>query len=429
MVAVHSSHRTDAQSRSVESFMDETTASTTDFNQNADGRPRRRRRDAGSAQQSLVEIAKLFEALPPHAIDAEMSLLGAMLWDPRVVGDVVGIVRNGSDFYRPAHAAIYDTMVEIYDRSGGLDLVTLSQALTDKKLIEQVGGLDYLVSLAEGVPGSSGAPHYARLVREKATVRELIGAAGEILSDAHTSRDPAQELLERAEQRIFHIAQKRESEGASDLRDLINETMRILEENEGRHLTGVTSGFIDLDEMLSGFQKGEMVILAARPSMGKTALALNFIENMALAGHPVAMFSLEMGKQQLVQRLLCGRKASIDSQRLRRNMLRKDDYQRLIVLRGRSRRRRRSTSTTRPASRSSACARKARRLRDRFQIQAVVIDYLQLMTAGTRVESRQLEVSEISRGIKAMARELDVPVICLSQLNRAANSAKATVRA
>ncbi|MFO0827003.1 MAG: replicative DNA helicase [Phycisphaerales bacterium] len=378
----------------------------------------KRGRGERGATRGFADVAKLFEALPPHAVEAEMSLLGAMLWDPKVVGDVVTIVRTGGDFYRPAHASIYDAMVELYDKNGGLDLITLNQALVDKGLLDQVGGLDYLVSLAEGVPGASSATHYARLVREKATVRELIAAAGEILRDAHTARDPAQEVLERAEQRIFRIAQQRDQDGASELRDLINETMRLLEQNEGRHLTGLTSGFVDLDEMTSGFQRGEMIILAARPSMGKTALALNFVENMALAGHPVAFFSLEMGKQQLVQRILCGR-GQIDSQRLRRNMLRREDYTRLIAAAGDLAQAKIYIDDT-PGLTLLGMRSKARRLRDRFGIEAVVIDYLQLMSAGTRVESRQLEVSEISRGIKAMARELNVPVICLSQLNRAA---------
>jgi replicative DNA helicase len=379
-----------------------------------------RRRGGRERRQtvSFTDIAKIFEALPPHAVEAEMSLLGSMLWDPRVVGDVVTVVKSGGDFYRPAHGVIYDTMVELYDRHGSLDLVTLNQKLTDKGVLDEIGGLDYLVELAEGVPSAVNATHYAGIVREKATVRELIAAAGEILTDAHRSKEAAQDLLERAEQRIFQIAQRRESNTTADIRELINETMKLLEQNEGRHLTGVTSGFVDLDEMLSGFQRGELIILAARPSMGKTALALNFVENMATAGHPVAVFSLEMGKQQLVQRMLCGR-GQIDSQRLRRNMLRQEDYRRLIAAAGELAEAKIYIDDT-PGLTLLALRSKARRLKERFGIQGVIIDYLQLMSAGGRVESRQIEVSEISRGIKAMARELDVPVVCLSQLNRAA---------
>ncbi len=376
-------------------------------------RSRERRTGAGFA-----DVAKLFDALPPHAIEAEMSLIGSMLWDPRVVGDVITVVKGGGDFYRPAHAVIYETIVELYDRNGSLDLVTLNQRLIDKAVIAEIGGLEYLVELAEGVPSAVNATHYAHIVREKATVRELIAAAGEILAEAHQSKAPAQEVLEEAEKKIFHIAQKRDTTSTVELRELINETMRLLEQNEGRHLTGLTSGFHELDEMLSGFQRGEMIILAARPSMGKTALALNCVENMAMAGHPVAVFSLEMGKQQLVQRMLCGR-GQIDSQRLRRNMLRQDDYRRLIAAAGDLADAKIYIDDS-PGLSLLSMRSKSRRLKDRYDIQGVVIDYLQLMSAGTRVESRQLEVSEISRGIKAMARELDVPVICLSQLNRAA---------
>jgi len=378
-------------------------------------RRRRRERQQGTG---FADVAKLFDTLPPHAIEAEMSLIGSMIWDPRVVGDVITIVKGAGDFYRPAHGVIYETMVELYDRDGSMDITTLSQRLADKQLLAEIGGTAYLLELAEGIPSAVNATHYANIVREKATVRELIAAAGETLAEAHQSKDPAQEILERAEKRIFQIAQKRDTNSTSELRELINETMRILEQNEGQHLTGITSGFVDPYERLSGFQRGEMIILAARPSMGKTALALNFVENMAMAGHPAAVFSLEMGKQQLVQRILCGR-GQIDSQRMRRNMLRREDYQRLIAAAGDLAEAKIFIDDS-PGLSLLSMRSKARRLKDRYDIEAVVIDYLQLMSAGTRVESRQLEVSEISRGIKAMARELDVPVICLSQLNRAA---------
>jgi len=169
--------------------MDENAINSARGSNESDAAGQRRSRRDRQTPRGFADVAKLFEALPPHAIEAEMSLLGSMLWDSKIVGDVVAIVRSGGDFYRPAHTAIYDAMVELYDKSGGLDLITLNQALIDKGLLDAVGGLNYLVSLAEGVPGASAATHYARLVREKATVRDLIGAAGEILHDAHTSRD------------------------------------------------------------------------------------------------------------------------------------------------------------------------------------------------------------------------------------------------
>ena len=294
----------------------------------------------------------------------------------------------------------------------------LNQLLVDRNLVEAVGGLDYLVQLAEGVPSAANAVHWARVVREKATTRELIAAAGEILEEAHSSRQPAQNMLESAEQKIFRIAQKRESGTISTASELVNETMRLIEESEGKGFMGVRTGFSELDEMTNGLQRGEMIILAARPSMGKTALALNLLEQVAQHGTPAVMFSLEMGKQQLIQRMLCAL-GQIDSQKMRRHMLGSDDYRRLMAACGEISKLPMFIDDT-PGLSLLAMRSKARRLKERYGIGFIAIDYLQLMSSGTRVESRQLEVSEISRGIKAMARELDVPVLCLSQLNRAA---------
>jgi replicative DNA helicase len=363
-------------------------------------------------------LVRLFEQLPPHAIEAEMCLLGAMLIDPQVIGDVVLVLRGADDFYKPSNGAIYDAIVHLYDQHGTLDIVHLHQRLADRDVLASVGGQEYLVELASSVPSAAHAVHYARLVREKAVVRHLIEAAGDILYDAYHSPDESQNILEAAEQKIFRIAQQADRGDMQSLHDLIKETMAILEANEGKHLTGLASGFSDLDEITSGLQCGEMIIVAARPSMGKTALALNLAEQIALLNKPVGIFSLEMGKQQLVQRMLAAR-SGIDSQRLRRNMLRADDYRALL-----------NACDTMldapiyiddtPGLSLLQLRAKARRMKQKHEIAAVVIDYLQLMSSGRRVESRQLEVSEISRGVKAMARELDVPVICLSQLNRAA---------
>ncbi len=345
-----------------------------------------------------------------------MGLLGAMILDPVVIGDVVQIIRSRDDFYRPANGALYAAMVDLYNTHASVDLVQLNQLLADRQLLEEIGGQAYLVELAEATPSASNAMHYARLVREKAVLRELIGAASEILYDAYHEPDAAVNLLDIAEQKIFHIAQQSEQTKAESLKELIEQAMEILESREGQHITGVPSGFVELDEMTSGLQHGEMIIVAARPSMGKTAFALNVAENMALAGHGVAVFSLEMGKQQLVQRLLCSR-AAIDSQRLRRNQLGARDFQKLMGACGELQDAPIYIDDT-PGLSLLQLRAKARRLAVRHGLDAIVIDYLQLLTSGRRAESRQVEVSEISRGIKALARELNVPVICLSQLNR-----------
>jgi replicative DNA helicase len=362
------------------------------------------------------ELARLADAMPPHALEAEISLLGSMLLDPAVVPDVIGVVKDGKDFHRPAHSIVFDLMISCYERTASIDVVQLNQMLVDKSLLEEVGGLDYLVHLAESVPTAANAVRYARIVREKATLRELIAAAGETLRDAHSGELDVAQVLESAEQRIFRIAQHREQASASSLAELLDEVVKSIEDADGT--SGVPSGFTELDEMLNGFQKGEMLILAARPSMGKTAFALNIAEQMAVAGHPVAVFSLEMGKQQLVQRMLCAR-GRIDSQRMRRSMLREDDFKRLMAACADLQEAPLYIDDT-PGLSLLQLRSKARRLKDRHDIKAIVIDYLQLMSAGGRVESRQIEVSEISRGVKAMARELEVPVLCLSQLNRAA---------
>ena len=220
------------------------------------------------------DTAALFAAAPPVAIEAEMGLLGAVLWDPKMIGDVITVIRSGDDFSVPRHARIYDAMIELYDRHATVDLVLLNQLFLDRNLVEAVGGLDYLVQLAEGVPSAANAVHWARVVREKATTRELIAAAGEILEEAHTSRHPAQTLLENAEQKIFRIAQKRETGIVASAQELVNETMRLIDESEGKGFMGVRTGFAELDEMTNGFQKGEMIVLAARPSMGKTAMLI-----------------------------------------------------------------------------------------------------------------------------------------------------------
>ena len=364
------------------------------------------------------DLSRLIEALPPHAPGAEMSLLGAMLWDHTVIPEVIGIVSSGSDFYRASHQVLFQTMIDLYDKNGSLDGEQLTQRLSDDGVLDEVGGVDYLVTLAESVPSASNAPYYARIVREKATLRELIEASGTTLMEAHTSSEEAQLVLEQAEQRIFKIAQKREHASSQDLGSLLDEAIKAIEANDGQTMGGLPSGFKGLDELTNGLQAGEMLILAARPSMGKTAVALNIIEHASMAGHACAFFSLEMGRHQLVQRLICAR-GSIDSQRLRRNMLRAEDFSKIFAACEELKKAPLYIDDT-PGLSLLQLRSKARRMKERFGIKFLVIDYLQLMNSGTRSESRQLEVSEMSRGVKAMARELDIPVLCLSQLNRAA---------
>ncbi|MCH2138150.1 MAG: replicative DNA helicase [Phycisphaerales bacterium] len=361
--------------------------------------------------------ADLAEALPPASITAEMSVLGSLLIEPHACGDVVQLLAGKDDFWRPSHGHLYETIVSLYDQRQSVDLVQLQEALADKGLLETVGGSEYLIQLVEGVPTAAHASHYAKIVRDKSMLRQLINATRGILQEAHDRPEDASSLLDEAERRIFEIAQKAETSRTADLKTLIRQTVERLEEGDGG-MRGLSSGFGDLDGMLQGMQPGEMLILAARPSMGKTALALNIAENLAVHGDGVGVFSLEMGAEQLVQRLLCSR-AGISGERMRSNSLRKDEYRALFNACGELDAAPLYIDDT-PGLTLLQLRAKARRMHQKHGIKALVIDYLQLMSMGGRVESRQQEVSEISRGIKALARELHVPVVCLSQLNRGA---------
>ena len=363
-------------------------------------------------------INRLMEALPPHAVEAEESLLGSILIDPTVLNDVQLILKSGDDFFKKANGSIYELMTELNNGSlKTVDFVHLRQLLQDRNLLDAVGGVDYLVSIAQAVPSAASASHYARLVKEKSVVRQLIAAAGEILHDAYSNPEDPSEILSEAERRIFSIAQQSEQRHAEKLDELLHLAIEQLEANDGRMITGVATGYPNLDEITSGLQKGEMIIIAARPSMGKTSLALNIAENIVMRDTPVALFSLEMSRQQLVQRLLSSR-ASVSGHDIRRNMLSDKDMEAIIQatddLMGKP-----LFIDDTPGLTITQLRAKARRLKQSENIGVILVDYLQLMTSGKRAESRQQEVSEISRGVKALARELDVPVICLSQLNRA----------
>ena len=364
------------------------------------------------------DIAPLLDRLPPHAYEAEMSVLGSMLFDPAVTGDVIQVLRDGTSFFGDANRIVFDAMVELYDKYNALDVVQLTQLLTDRGLLERIGGMEHLLEIAESVPSAANAMRYARIVKDKSVQRRLIEAAGEILVEAHHGGDSVRECLEEAEKKIYQIAGQTEQSHAESMRDLVVEVIQAIEQSDGRLITGVPTGYPDLDEMTHGLQPGEMIILAARPSMGKTALALNLSEQMAMQGYPVGVFSLEMSKQALVQRLLSAR-SGVDSQKIRRGMLSGEEWERLQAACGELYEAPLLIDDT-PGLSLLQMRAKARRMASKHGIRAIVIDYLQLMTSGRRAESRQVEISEISRGVKAMARELSVPVICLSQLNRAA---------
>lgn len=378
-----------------------------------------------------MSTEKLFDRLPPHSLEAEMSLLGSILLDPRLLSDVLSIVRSPDDFYAEAHTAIYKAAVEVFDRYNSGDLVQIVETIKDKGQLELIGGSEYLVKLAESVPSAVNAPHYARIVAEKAKLRKLIDAAGTILYDAfHVGElgpDGAREVLDKAEMMVFEIAQQHQIADPQLLKDLLQLEIDRIESQEGKGISGVPSGYPDLDDMLRGMQPGEMIIIAARPSMGKTALALNIAEQMAAGGHagaptssiPIALFSLEMSKSAVTQRLISAR-SGIPSQNLRGGVRLSDrDYRKLLSACDELAKAPIYIDDT-PNMTVLALRARARRLVAQHGVKAIMIDYLQLLTApGAARESRQVEVSTISRGLKALARELNVPVVCLSQLNRA----------
>jgi replicative DNA helicase len=365
--------------------------------------------------QPSPDVARLLDKLPPSAIEAECAVLGSMILDWRCVGDVLQTI-SAADFYRPNHAAIYDTLVELYDKNQSIDMVQLNQRLIDKQQISQVGGLEYLMELAESVPSAVSANHYAAIVREKSMLRRLIDASALSLHEAYNSGAPATEVLEQAEHRIFEIAQSAEAGRQNqNISDLMHAAYDLVT-GDTQQTAGIPTGFIDLDAHLGGLQKGDLIILAARPSAGKTALSLNIAEHVAVNTEtPCLVLSMEMSKEQIAQRLLASR-SGVAAKRMRGNAIGLDEFTAMQMAVGALAMSPLLIDDT-PGLTVLSLRAKARRAAAQHHVKLIVIDYLQLMTAPG-AESRQQEVSNISRSLKALARELEVPVLCLSQLNR-----------
>jgi replicative DNA helicase len=322
-------------------------------------------------------------------------------------------------FYREAHRRLFRAMATLTDARIVLDHVTLRDELTRRGELEDAGGVEYLAELVDAVPTSANLEFHANIVKEKAIFRRLIDAATSIVTDAYAAKTGAGELLDSAESRVFQISQDRRDAGFSRIKEMLWPTMERIEtlQKSGKSITGVPSGFVDLDEMTSGFQPSELIIVAARPSMGKTSLCLNVATHAALEGHGVAIFSLEMSKDSLVQRMLCA-EARVDSQLVRRGMLRDHDFTKLAraagILQGAP-----IWIDDLPAQTLLEMRSKARRLKAEYDLGLIVVDYLQLMRSPDYADNRVQEISDISRSLKALARELEVPVIALSQLSRA----------
>jgi replicative DNA helicase len=371
----------------------------------------------------VTPVAQLAEAAPiapPQNLEAEESVLGAMLLSPGAIG-AVSEVLDASDFYRESHAKIYRAGLALYAKGEPVDAITLVDELEERAELEAVGGRVRMHELAALVPATANAAHYARIVREMATLRGLIAAGQQIAQLGWERPGETQILVDRAEQVVFELSQSRVSTEFSHIEELLKESFeRITALYEaGADVTGVPSGFRDLDRLTSGFQPGNLIIIAARPSMGKSALGLCAAANLALRHEiPVALFTLEMSKSEVTQRLLCS-EAKVESQRLRTGKLAQDDWPRLVAAGDKLMKAPIYVDDTGSITMMEIRS-KARRLKTREpNLGLIIVDYLQLMTSGTTAENRVQEVSQISRNLKVLARDLDVPILAMSQLSRA----------
>jgi replicative DNA helicase len=359
------------------------------------------------------------DRLPPQNIEAEQAVLGAIFLEPSAL-TVASEILIPEDFYRASHQRIFNAMLKLNDEGKVVDLVTVTEELAAAKLIEDTGGVSYLSELASSVPTAANIEYYARIVEEKSLLRRLIRTATEIASDGYSREDEVEALLSEAEKNILAVAQRKNAGAFHNIKDVLVRTYDNIEQMHQRagEITGLETGFIELDRMTAGFQRNDLIIVGARPSVGKTAFALNIAQNVAhKTGENIAIFSLEMGAEQLVMRLLCA-EGNIDAQRLRTGSLTDDDWGKLTMAMG-------SLSNSgifiddTPGVRISDIRSKCRRLKQEHGLGMILIDYLQLILGSGRAgENRQQEVSEISRSLKQLARELQVPVIALSQLSR-----------
>lgn len=360
------------------------------------------------------------DRIPPQNIEAEQAVIGAIFLEPSALTNASELVMP-DDFYRAAHQKIFNCMLNLSDRGEPVDLVTVTSELANLKLLEEIGGVSYLSDLAGSVPTAANIEYYAKIVEEKSILRRLIRTATSIAQDGYSREDEVAGLLNEAEKQILEVSQRKNSGVFQNIKDVLVKTYDNIEtlHNRKGEITGIETGFTELDRMTAGFQRNDLIIIAARPSVGKTAFALNIAQNVATkARENVAIFSLEMGAEQLVMRMLCA-EGNINAQNLRTGQLTAEDWSKLTMAMG-------SLSNAgiyiddTPGIRVSEIRSKCRRLRQESGLGMILIDYLQLIQGSGRNggENRQQEVSEISRSLKALARELQVPVIALSQLSR-----------
>jgi len=360
--------------------------------------------------------------IPPQNLEAEKSVLGAMLIDDEAIGLAIEILSEAW-FYDESHRQIYLAITDLYNHRKNVDLVTLTEKLKSEGQLDTVGGVPYISRLIDMVPTSANVEHYANIVREKGILRKLIRNSTQIVEQCYATKSNVAELVDNAERLVFEVSDLKHSQRSVHIKELVKDSIEKIDTLYKRkeHITGLASGFNEFDRMTSGFQPSDLIIIAGRPSMGKSAFAASIVEHIGISlKKPVAFFSLEMSQEQLVQRMLCSQ-AKVDAHKVRSGYLSPSDWPKLTQAAGKL-----SSSLVfiddTPAISAMELRAKARRLKSHQDIQLLVLDYLQLMRGSTRSDSRQQEISEISRSLKALARELKIPVIALSQLSRAVES-------
>jgi len=356
--------------------------------------------------------------VPPQFLEGERAILGGLLIDNDALPKVAAML-SADDFYREAHRHVFSAILSLFNNNEPVDWITLTASLKKAGLLEAVGGAGFLTELIDAVPSAANILHYTKVVKEKAVLRQLISAATEISTRCYEDQPEIDQFLDEAEQAVFRIGEARIQSGFVHVRPLMTESFKTIERLYDRkeNITGVPSGFKDLDNLTAGFQPSDLIIIAGRPSMGKTSLALNIAMNAAIEGRtPTGIFSLEMSKEQIALRVLCAR-ASVNLKSLRTGFLTSEDWGRLTLAVG-------NISDAplfiddSPAINTLEIRAKARRLKKEHDLGLIIVDYLQLMRGATKADLREQEISEISRSLKALAKELNVPVIALSQLNR-----------
>jgi len=366
----------------------------------------------------MKDIDPSLHKIPPQNIEAERSVIGAILLENEAINNVLEILRV-NDFYSESHRKIFSAILELYEKNEPSDLITLSNTLKNNNQLDSAGGVSYLASLVDNIPSAANVTYYSKIVKEKAILRGLIGAATKIITKSYDTGKDVENILDEAEHTIFEISENKIKPAFYPIKEIIKDTFRTIEKlyEKKELVTGVPTGFEKLDDLTSGFQKSDLIIIAGRPSMGKTALALNITQHVAIEkGIPVALFSLEMAKEQLSLRMLAS-EAKVNSQRLRKGFLGETDWPKLTTAAGRLSEAPIFIDDT-PAITVLEMKAKARRLKSETDLGLIVLDYLQLMRGIQFKDSREQEISEISRSLKALAKELNIPVVALSQLNR-----------